>query len=135
MSLRRCFLGALAVLSASIVVLAMSEGDAAAATDTKNLLEVDKIAEVDFGGILGTRAGAVAVGMTSGCKVIDQGDAKENGVDAHPDHATVLEKDFGGGTGDVNGGHVRLATARQDLHGLYAIIMSKEPYNHFKRAL
>jgi hypothetical protein len=70
MSLRRCFLGALAVLSASIVVLAMSEGDAAAAPDTKSLLEVDKIAEVDFGGILGTRAGAVAVGMTSGCKVM-----------------------------------------------------------------
>ena len=70
MSLRRCFLGALAVLSASIVVLAMSEGDAAAAPDTKSLLEVDKIAEVDFGGILGTRAGAVAVGMTSDCKVM-----------------------------------------------------------------
>jgi hypothetical protein len=70
MSLRRCFLAALAVLSASIVVLAMSGGGAAAAPDTKSLLEVDKIAEVDFGGILGTRAGAVAVGMTSDCKVM-----------------------------------------------------------------
>ena len=57
------------MLSASIVVLAMSGGVAAAAPDTKSLLEVDKIAEVDFGGILGTRAGAVAVGMTSDCKV------------------------------------------------------------------
>ena len=31
---------------------------------------VDKIAEVDFGGILGTRAGAVAVGMTPDCNVL-----------------------------------------------------------------
>ena len=65
MSLRRCFLGALAVLSASIVVLAMSGGVAAAAPDTKSLLEVDKI-----GRMSGTRVGAVAVGMTSDCKVL-----------------------------------------------------------------
>jgi len=57
------------VLSASIVVLAMSGTGAAAAPDINSVLEVDKIAEVDFGGILGTRAGAVAVGMTSDCKV------------------------------------------------------------------
>jgi hypothetical protein len=61
MSLRRCFLGALAVLSASIVVLAMSGGGATAAPDTKRLLEVDTIAEVDFGRISGTRVGVVAV--------------------------------------------------------------------------
>ena len=48
----------------------MSGGVAAAATDTKSVLEVVAIAEVDFGGILGTRAGAVAVGMTSDCKVL-----------------------------------------------------------------
>ena len=47
----------------------MSGGVAAAAPDTKSVLEVVAIAEVDFGGILGTRAGAVAVGMTSDCKV------------------------------------------------------------------
>jgi hypothetical protein len=70
MSLRRCFLGALAVLSASIVVLAMSGGVAAAAPDTKRLLEVDKIAEVDFGRISGTRVGAVSVCTTSDCKVL-----------------------------------------------------------------
>ena len=58
------------MLSSSIVVLAMSGGVAAAAADTKSVLVVDKIAEVDFGGILGTRAGAVAVGMTSDCKVL-----------------------------------------------------------------
>jgi hypothetical protein len=57
------------VLSASIFGLAMSGGVAAAAPDTKSVLEVVAIAEVDFGGILGTRAGAVAVGMTSDCKV------------------------------------------------------------------
>ena len=57
------------MLTSSIVVLAMSGGVAAAAADTKSVLVVDKIAEVDFGGILGTRAGAVAVGMTSDCKV------------------------------------------------------------------
>ena len=57
------------MLSTSNVVLAMSGGVAAAAADTKSVLVVDKIAEVDFGGILGTRAGAVAVGMTSDCKV------------------------------------------------------------------
>ena len=33
------------------------------------MLVVDKIAAVDFGGISGTRVGAVAVGMTSDCKV------------------------------------------------------------------
>ena len=48
----------------------MSGGVAAAAADTKSVLVVEKIAEVDFGGILGTRAGAVAVGMTSDCKVL-----------------------------------------------------------------
>jgi hypothetical protein len=53
MSMGPCFLGALAVLSASIVVLAMSGGVATAAPDTKRLLEVDKIAEVDFGRISG----------------------------------------------------------------------------------
>ena len=58
------------MLSASIVVVAMSGTGAAAAPDTKSVLVVDKIAEVDFGGILGTRAGAVAVGMTSDCKVL-----------------------------------------------------------------
>ena len=58
------------MLSASIVVLAMSGGVAAAAPDTKSLLEVDKIAEVDFGRMSGTRVGAVAVGMTSDCKVL-----------------------------------------------------------------
>ena len=50
------------MLSSSIVVLAMSGGVAAAAADTKSVLVVDKIAEVDFGGILGTRVGAVSVG-------------------------------------------------------------------------
>ena len=58
------------MLSASIVVVAMSGTGAAAAPDINSVLEVDKIAEVDFGGILGTRAGAVAVGMTSDCKVL-----------------------------------------------------------------
>ena len=58
------------MLSSSIFGLVMSGGVAAAATDTKNVLEVVAIAEVDFGGILGTRAGAVAVGMTSDCKVL-----------------------------------------------------------------
>ena len=52
-----------------IFVLAMSGTGAAAASVTNSVWEVDKIAEVDFGGILGTRAGAVAVGMTSDCKV------------------------------------------------------------------
>ena len=70
MSPRRCFLCALAVLSASIVVLAMSGGVAAAASDTKSVLEVDTIAVVDFGPISGTRVGAVSVGMTSDCKVL-----------------------------------------------------------------
>ena len=58
------------MLSASIFGLAMSGGVAAAAPDTKSVLEVVAIAEVDFGGILGTRSGAVAVGMTSDCKVL-----------------------------------------------------------------
>ena len=58
------------MLSASIVVLAMSGGGAAAAPDTKRLLEVDTIAEVDFGRISGTRVGVVAVGMTPDCKVL-----------------------------------------------------------------
>ncbi len=57
------------MLSASIVVLAMSGGGAAATSDTKSVLEVDKIAEVDFGKISGTRVGAVSVGTTSDCKV------------------------------------------------------------------
>jgi hypothetical protein len=48
------------VLSASIVVLAMSGGVAAAAADTNSVLVVDKIAEVDFGSISGTRVGAVS---------------------------------------------------------------------------
>ena len=58
------------MLSASIVVLAMSGGVAAAAPDTNSVLVVDTIAEVDFGPISGTRVGAVAVGMTSDCKVL-----------------------------------------------------------------
>ena len=57
------------MLSASIVVLAMSGGVAAAAPDTNSVLVVDKIAVVDFGPISGTRVGAVSVGMTSDCKV------------------------------------------------------------------
>ncbi len=69
MSLHRCFLGALAVLSASIVVLAMSGAGAAAVPDTNNVLEVDTIAEVDFGKISGTRVGAVSVGTTSDGRV------------------------------------------------------------------
>jgi hypothetical protein len=47
----------------------MSGGVAAAAADTKSVLVVDKIAEVDFGGILGTRVGAVSVGTTSDGRV------------------------------------------------------------------
>ena len=70
MSLRRCFWGSLAVLSASIVVLSMSGRGAAAALDTNSVLDVDKIAEVDFGRISGARVAAVAVGMTSDCKVL-----------------------------------------------------------------
>jgi hypothetical protein len=50
------------VLSASIVVVAMSGGVAAAASVTNSVWEVDKIAEVDFGMISGTRVGAVSVG-------------------------------------------------------------------------
>jgi hypothetical protein len=48
MSIHRCFLAALAVLSASIIVPAMFETGAASASDTNCVLEVDKIAEVDF---------------------------------------------------------------------------------------
>ena len=58
------------MLSASIFGLAMSGGVTSTAPDTKSVLEVVAIAEVDFGGILGTRADAVAVGMTSDCKVL-----------------------------------------------------------------
>ncbi len=47
----------------------MSGGVAAAAPDTKSVLEVDKIAEVDFGKISGTRVGAVSVGTTSDGRV------------------------------------------------------------------
>ena len=57
------------MLSASIFGLAMSGGVAAAAADTKSVLVVDKISEVDFGGILGTRVGAVSVGTTSDGRV------------------------------------------------------------------
>jgi len=57
------------VLTSSIVVLAMSGGVAAAAADTKSVLVVDKIAEVDFGPISGTRVGAVSVGTTSDRRV------------------------------------------------------------------
>ena len=57
------------MLSASIVVLAMSGGVADAAADTKSVLVVDKIAEVDFGPISGTRVGAVSVGTTSDGRV------------------------------------------------------------------
>jgi hypothetical protein len=55
----RCFLGALAVLSASIVVLAMSGTGAAAAPDTYSVFDVDKMAEVNFGRISGTLVGNV----------------------------------------------------------------------------
>jgi hypothetical protein len=58
------------VLSASIVVLAMSGTGAAAAPDTNSVLVVDKIAEVDFGPISGTRVGAVSVGTTSDGRVL-----------------------------------------------------------------
>ena len=50
----------------------MSGTGAAAASVTNSVWEVDKIAEVDFGGILGTRAGAVAVGMRWPDAVITQ---------------------------------------------------------------
>ena len=53
-----------------IFVLAMSGTGAAAASVTNSVWEVDKIAEVDFGRMSGTRVGAVAVGMTSDCKVL-----------------------------------------------------------------
>ena len=52
-----------------IFVLAMSGTGAAAASVTNNVWEVDKIAEVDFGMVSGTRVGAVSVDMTSDCKV------------------------------------------------------------------
>ena len=57
------------MLSASIVVLAMSGAGAAAVPDTNNMLEVDTIAEVDFGKISGTRVGAVSVGTTADGRV------------------------------------------------------------------
>jgi len=57
------------VLSASLVVLAMSGAGAAAVPDTNSVLEVDKIAEVDFGMISGTRVGAVSVGTTADGRV------------------------------------------------------------------
>ncbi len=57
------------MLSASIVVLAMSGGVAAAAPDTKSVLEVDTNAEVDFGPTSGTRVGAVSVGTMSDGRV------------------------------------------------------------------
>ena len=47
----------------------MSGGGADEAPDTKSLLEVDKISEVEFGGNLGTRVGSVSVGTTSDGKV------------------------------------------------------------------
>jgi hypothetical protein len=70
MSLRRCFWGSHAVLSSSIIVLSMSGRGAAAALDTNSVLDVDKISEVDFWRISGARVDAVAVGMTSDCKVL-----------------------------------------------------------------
>ncbi len=57
------------MLSASIVVLVMSGTGAAAAPDTNSVLEVDKIAEMDFGKISGTRVSAVILGTTSDGKV------------------------------------------------------------------
>ena len=57
------------MLSASIVVLAMSGVVAAAAPDTNSVLVVDTIAVVDFGKISGTRGGAVSVGTTSDGRV------------------------------------------------------------------
>ena len=57
------------MLSASIVVLAMSGAGAAAVPDTNNKLEVDTIAEVDFGKISGPLVGAVSVGTTSDGRV------------------------------------------------------------------
>ena len=59
--------GALVVLSASIVVLAMSGGGATDVTDS-NTLEVDKITDVDFVQISGARV-VVSVGTMSDCKV------------------------------------------------------------------
>ena len=52
-----------------IFVLAMSGTGAAAASVTNSVWEVDKIAEVDFGMISGTRVGAVSVGTTSDGRV------------------------------------------------------------------
>ena len=57
------------MLSASIVVLAMSGVVAATAPDTNSVLVVDTIAVVDFGKISGTRVGAVSVGTTSDGRV------------------------------------------------------------------
>ena len=47
----------------------MSGGVAAAASVTNSVWEVDKIAEVDFGMVSGTRVGAVSVGTTSDGRV------------------------------------------------------------------
>ena len=55
--------------SACIFVLAMSGAGASAAPDINSVLEVDKIAEVGFGMISGTRVGAVSVGTTSDGRV------------------------------------------------------------------
>ena len=52
-----------------IFVLAMSGTGAAAASVTNSVWEVDKIAEVDFGMISGTRVGAVSLGTTSDGRV------------------------------------------------------------------
>ena len=52
-----------------IFVLAMSGTGAAAASVTNSVWEVDKIAEVDFGMVSGTRVGAVSVGTTSDGRV------------------------------------------------------------------
>jgi hypothetical protein len=47
----------------------MSGTGTAAEPDTNSVLEVEKIAEVDFGMISGTRVGAVSVGTTSDGRV------------------------------------------------------------------
>ena len=52
-----------------IFVLAMSGTGALAASATNSVWEVDKIAEVDFGMISGTRVGAVSLGTTSDGRV------------------------------------------------------------------
>jgi hypothetical protein len=57
------------VRASCIFVLAMSGTGAAAASVTNSVWEVDKIAEVDFGMVSGTRVGAVSVGTTSDGRV------------------------------------------------------------------